>query len=395
VQSLLSVLADLSWPFAIALAWVAGEFGHRWTGLPKISFYGLVGFVLARSQIGVLPQSGGVTMLLMADVALGLILFEMGYRINLRWLRNNPWLVVMGLVEAFGTFVVVYWIASQFGVTTMNALLLASLAMSSSPATVLRVINEERSSGQVTERVLHLTAINCVLAVFTFNAIVGLWIFSSSGDWLGATSRSLIVLLASAGVGALFGVAVPAMLRKLGNMAQDATVAFALSVILLVALTYSTSLSPLLATLAFGLVARHRRVAFSKTQRNFGALGELLTVLLFVFAASTMQWPTIAAGTGLALLVIGARFITKVVSVMAFSHVSGISWRKGALTGMALTPVSAFIILMLEHARQSGVDIGHELGALAAVTLILEIVGPIVFQRALIWARETQQKGAP
>jgi Kef-type K+ transport system membrane component KefB len=395
VPSLLTILADLSWPFAIAVAWVAGEFGHRWTGLPRISFYGLVGFVLAQSSIGVLPQAGSATMLLMADVALGLILFEMGYRINLRWLRNNPWLLVTGLVEAFGTFAVVYLIANQFGVTSMNALLLAALAMSSSPATVLRVINEERSSGQVTERVLHLTAINCVLAAFTFNVIVGLWIFHSSGDWLGASSSSLAVLLASAGVGALFGVGVPAMLRKLGNLEQDATVAFALSVILLVALTYSISLSPLLATLAFGLVVRHRRVAFSKTQRNFGALGELLTVLLFVFAASTMQWPNLAVGTGLALLVIGARFITKVASVTAFSHVSGISWRKGALTGVALTPVSAFIILLLEHARQSGVDLGHEVMALAAVTLILEVAGPIVFQRALIWAKETQQKGPP
>ncbi len=104
MPSLLTILADLSWPFAIAVAWVAGEFGHRWTGLPRISFYGLVGFVLAQSSIGVLPQAGSATMLLMADVALGLILFEMGYRINLRWLRNNPWLLVTGLVEAFVPF---------------------------------------------------------------------------------------------------------------------------------------------------------------------------------------------------------------------------------------------------------------------------------------------------
>jgi Kef-type K+ transport system membrane component KefB len=389
VQTLLSILTDLSWPFAIAIAWVTGEFGHRWTGLPRISFYGLVGFALAQSQIGVLPQVGSGPMLLLADVAFGLILFEMGYRINLRWLSNNRWLAVTALVEAIGTFAVVYWIASWFGVTSMNALLLAALAMSTSPATVLRVINEEHSSGQVTERVLHLTAFNCVLAVFTFNAIVGFWIFHSSGDLLGATGTSFIVLLASAGVGALFGIAVPAMLRRLGNMVRDATVAFALSVILLVALTYSTQLSPLLATLAFGLVARHRRVAFSKTQRNFGALGELLTVLLFVYAASTLEWPKIAAGVGLALIIIAARFATKVVSVTAFSHLSGISWRKGALTGMALTPVSVFIILLLEHARQSGVELSGEVQALAAMTLMLELIGPIVLQRALIWARET------
>jgi Kef-type K+ transport system membrane component KefB len=389
VQTLLSILTDLSWPFAIAIAWVAGEFGHRWTGLPRISFYGVIGFVLAQSQIGVLPHAGSGPLLLLADVAFGLILFEMGYRINLRWLLNNRWLAVTAVVEATGTFAVVYWIASWFGVSAMNALLLAALAMSTSPATVLRVINEEHSSGQVTERVLHLTAFNCVLAVFTFNAIVGLWVFHSSGDLLDSVGSSFIVLLTSVGVGALFGVAVPAMLRQLGNMVQDATVAFALSVILLVALTYSTQLSPLLATLAFGLVARHRRVAFSKTQRNFGALGELLTVLLFVYAASTLEWPKIAAGLGLAVIIIAARFATKVISVTAFSHLSGISWRKGALTGMALTPVSVFIILLLEHARQSGVELSGEVQALAAMTLILELIGPIVLQRALIWAKET------
>lgn len=392
MQSILAIAADLSWPFAIALAWVAGEFGHRWTGLPRISFYGAIGFILAQHQVGVLPLAGGGPVLVLADVAFGLILFELGYRINLRWLRNNPWIAVAGLVEAIGTFAVVYLIALEFQVTPITALLLASLAMSTSPATVMRVINEERSSGQVTERLVHLTALNCVLAVFIFNAIVGYWMFHSSGDLLDASINSFIVMLASAAAGTVFGLLVPGMLRRIGNVAQDATTAFALAVILLVALTYTTRLSPLLATLAFGLVARHRRVAFSQAQRNFGALGELLTVLLFVFAASTLQWANVRAGAGLALAVIAGRFLTKIVGVTGFAQVGGISWRKGVLTGMALTPVSAFVILLLEHARQRGINLPDELNALEAVTLMLELVGPIIVQRALVWARETPRE---
>ncbi|WP_295991919.1 cation:proton antiporter [Rugamonas sp.] len=392
MQSILSIASDLSWPFAIALAWVAGEFGHRWTGLPRISFYGVVGFALAQTQLGVLPHAGNGPMLILADVAFGLILFELGYRINLRWLKNNPWIAVAGLVEAIGTFAVVYCIAIEFAITPVTALLLASLSMSTSPATVMRVINEERSAGQVSERVMHMSALNCVLAVFTFNVIVGFHMFHSSGDLLAAATGSLSVLLASAAAGAAFGVVVPAMLRRLGNMAQDATVAFALAVILLVAITYTTSLSPLLATLVFGLVARHRRVAFSQAQRNFGALGELLTVLLFVFAASTLEWPKVMAGLGLALAMILGRCVTKIIGVGAFSHVSGISWRKGVLTGVALTPVSVSVVLLLEHARHRGVDFAGELNALAAFILILELLGPIIIQRALIWAKETQHE---
>ncbi|MES2016555.1 MAG: cation:proton antiporter [Pseudomonadota bacterium] len=392
MPSLLTILTDLAWPVAICLAWLAGEFGQRVTGLPRISFYGVVGFVLGAPQIGVLPPSGAGPALLLADVAFGLILFELGYRINLRWLRTNPWFGAAALVESLATFIAIYFVAIWFDTSTMTALMLAALGMSTSPATVIRVINEQRSSGQVTERVLHLSAINCVLAVFTFNVIVGFWIFKSSADIGDATVNSLVALLLSALLGAVFGVVVPGVLRQLGNFSKDATVGFALAVILLVSVTYTIGLSSVVATLAFGLTARHRRVAFSQAQRNFGALGELLTVMLFVFAASTLDWRIMASGSTLtlALAVVLVRLLTKTVGVTLFSQLSGISWRKGALTGLALAPVSVFVILLLEHARLRGVDLSGELRAMAGVTLLLEVFGPILVQRALIWAKESQ-----
>lgn len=383
------IASSLAWPFAIALAWVAGEFGHRWTGLPRISIYGLVGFVLANAQTGLLDTSGSSNIALMANVAFGLILFEFGYRINLHWLRANPWITATGFLESACTFTVVYYVAQWFGTVPMTAMLLASLAMSTSPAGIMRVVNEQRSSGQVTERVLHLTALNCVLAVFTFKVIVGFWVFQTSGSLWQATSTTLVVLIVSAALGALFGVVVPGILRRLGNMAQDATVAFAIAVILLVAVTYTLKLSPVVATLIFGLVARHRRVVLSQTQRNFGALGDLLTVLLFMFAASTLEWNRVTAGVGLAVALLAARVATKTVGVAVLSYFSGVTWQKGALTGMALAPISVFVILLLEQTRHLGISLVDELATLAAMTLVLELVGPVLTQRALIWAKET------
>ncbi len=391
MPDLLTILTNLAWPIAICLAWVAGEFGHRLTGLPRITFYGVVGFALAAPQIGVLPVSGPGPVLVMADVAFGLILFELGYRINLRWLRTNPWFAAGSLVESLGTFIAVYFVAIWMDAAVMTALLMGALAMSTSPAAVIRVINESRSSGQVTERLLHLSALNCVLSVFTFNVIVGFWIFRDSNDIGDATLNTLVAMLLSAVTGAVFGLVVPALLRRLGNLAQDATVGFALAVILLVSITYTSQLSPVVATLAFGLTARHRRVAFSQAQRNFGPLGELLTVLLFVFAASTLDWQVVAEGSALAFAVVLVRLLTKTAGVTLFSELSGISWRKGALTGFGLAPVSVFVILLLEHARVGGVNLTGELRAMAAVTLILEVFGPIIVQRALCWARETQE----
>lgn len=391
MPDLLSVLTSLAWPFAIAIAWLAGEFGQRWTGLPRISFYGVIGFALGSSQIGVLPAPDAGPVALLADIAFGLILFELGYRINLRWLRVNPWIGVAGLVEAGLTFAAVYLVAIAFGSPEITALMMAALSMATSPATVLRVINEQRSSGQMTERVLHLSALNCVLAVFAFNATVGFWIFNTFEDVSDAIWHSLVVLAASCLAGAVFGLAVPAVLRAIGNPRQDATVAFALAVVLLASICDTAGLSPVVASLAFGLAARHRRIAFSQAQRNFGALGELLTVLLFVYAASTLNWRIVAEGSVLALAVVGVRVLTKVAGVTAFAHLSGISWRKGALTGLGLAPLSVFVILLLEHARHAGVQVVEELRAMAAVTMLLEVFGPIIIQRALMWAREAPE----
>lgn len=391
MPDLLSILTSLAWPVAIALAWLAGEFGQHFTGLPRVTFYGLVGFALASGQVGILPVPNGGAALVAADIAFGLMLFELGYRINLRWFRTNPWLGVASLVEAGATFAGVRWIALAFGTEPTTALMLAALAMATSPATVVRVVNEQRASGQVTERVMHLAAVNCVLAVFAFNLVVGYWMFRSTEDLGEAAWLSFRSLVVSGLAGAFAGVAVSALLRALGNLAQDATVAFALSVILLVSVTYTFRLSPVVAALAFGLTARHRRVAYGQAQRSFGALGDLLTVLLYVYCASMLDWRIVSAGLVPSLAMVAVRLVTKTAGVALFSPLSGISWRKGALTGLGLAPLSIFIILVLEHARVSGVALPAAAQAMAAVSLLLELGAPVILQRALVWARETPE----
>lgn len=385
----LVISSELAWPLAVLLAWLAGEFIHRWTKLPRISVYGLVGFLCAQAFPELFATESSSPVIVLANVAFGLILFELGYRVNLHWLRINPWVALSGLVETFATFGVVYLIAHLSGLPSMTSLLLASLAMSTSPAGVLRVINEQRSSGQVTERVLHLVALNCVLAVLTFKVIVGFWVFETSGSLTQAISHSVIELVASALLGAISGMLVPAVLRHLGTLARDGTVAFALFVVILVAITHAADLSPVLATLAFGLTARHRRVNFARTQRNFGAIGELLTILLFVFAVSTLDWINVVNGGWLALVLLLARFLVKMAGVAAFSHLSGISWKKGMATGVAMAPMSVFVVLLLEQTKYAGIVLVDELAAVAAMTLFMEVLGPIITQRSLIWARET------
>ena len=380
---------QLAWPLAMTLAWMAGELIYRWTALPRIAVYGLAGFVFGNLAAGYLPPSEAKNFMLLANLGFGLILFELGYRINLRWLRNNPWIVATSLLEAACTFAAVYLVAHLCGMERLPAALTASLAMSSSPAGLLRVLNEEGAAGQVTERAMHLTALNCVMAVFTFNIVVGIGVFQTSGDIAHAAGSSLLVLAASAGLGALFGALVPLWLRMI-DASRDGTLAFALAVVLLVAITSVLPLSPVLAALTFGLVARHRRISLSPAQRNFGVLGDLLTVLMFFFVATKVQVEHVSGGIALGLLLVLVRAVVKVAVCTLFARVSGISARKGALSGLALTPMAVFAIILMEQTRWNGVDLFDSLAPLAAVMLLLDVAGPILTQRAVVWANETR-----
>lgn len=386
------IFSETTWPLALALAWVTGELLHRRLKIPRVSTYCFIGFILGAAQTGFLPQPVGRQILLPADIAFGLILFELGYRINLHWLRTNPWLGITSITESTCSFIAVFIIARLSEIPLAPALLLAALAIPTSPAVVLRVANDLRSSGQVTERMLHLAAFNCVLAVVVFRIASGCLTISSSGNILHALWNSLMVLFVSAGIGVFFGVAVPAILRKSGDINRNATIAFAIAVILLTVLTRTLDLSPLLATLAFGAVARNRRIALSQAERNFGSLGDLMTLYLFVFVAAILDWRKASLGVGMGLAIIAVRIMTKTAITTLFARLSGITWRKGALTGLTLTPLSVFAVLLPEQSRYFELNLPNEMAPITAIILLLGIIGPIVTQFSLIRAEEADDE---
>jgi Kef-type K+ transport system membrane component KefB len=90
----------------------------------------------------------------------------------------------------------------------------------------------------------------------------------------------------------------------------------------------------------------------------------------------------------MAVAVILARTAAKVAGTTLFAHWSGISWRKGLYTGLALTPLSVFAVLMLEQTRHLGLVLMDQIAALAGIVLVLAVVGPLVTHWALIRSGE-------
>lgn len=383
------LLQSIAWPLVLLLAWFLAEMLFERWHIPRVTSYVAVGLVGGLVNLpGLTTDVPGLPFL--ANVALSLVLFELGYRINLRWFRHNPWMLALGVVESIVTFVAIYWVSGWFDLPVDHRLIIAALSISASPAGVVRVANELRSAGQVTERVLHLCAINCLMSVVALKLVVGYWYLSTSGDLALAVFGSMYVVATSVAVGALLGVAVPWLLRQRSTHERGVTVVFALAVLLLTTAAYGLKLSPLLAALTFGIVARERRVHLTNAQRDFGTAGDLLSVFLFVYIASLLNWADVGAGLLMGLMLIAVRTTSKVGCNLVAARLSGITERKGLLTGLALTPMSAFAILLLEQSRVYGfAPAVAVLSAMAGMMLVQELLGPVVTQRALMAAQET------
>jgi len=383
------LLQAVAWPLVLLLAWFVGERLHERWQVPRVTSYVGVGLLGGLVNLpGLTTDIPGLPFL--ANVALSLVLFELGYRINLRWFRHNPWVLLQGVLESIATFGLIYWVTGWLSLPIDQRLIIAALSVSASPAGVVRVANELRSAGQATERVLHLCAINCALAVLALKLVVGYWHLSTSGDLVMAAFGSVHVVATSVAMGGLLGVVVPWLLRFRASQARDMTVVFALSVLLLTTAAYGLRLSPLLAALAFGIVARERRVHLTNAQRDFGTAGDLLAVFLFVYIASLLDWAQVASTLWLGVLLIAVRTASKVAFGLAAARLSGITERKGVLTGLALTPMSAFAILLLEQSRLMGFEPAVAvLSVLTGMMLLQELLGPVITQRALRAARET------
>lgn len=389
------LLQAVTWPLVLLVAWFLGERLNESAGIPRVSSYVAVGLVASLFNLpGVTESVPGLPFL--ANVALSLVLFELGYRIHLRWFRHNPWVLVLGLVESVLTFALVYFAAGWFALPVDTRLIIASLSVSASPAGIVRVANELRSTGQVTERVLHLCAINCMVAVLALKLVVGYWHLSTSGDMVQAVLGSVHVLVTSVAAGALLGVAMPALLRAQRIQARDVTLVFALAVLLLTTLSYGLKLSPLLAALTFGIVARERRVHLTNAQRGFGTAGDLLNIFMFVYIAALLDWRAVPAGLALGLTLMVVRTASKVLCNVAAARLSGSTERKGVLAGLALMPMSAFAILLLEQSRILGFAPARDvLAVMAFMMLVQELLGPLVTQRALHAAAETHVTQEP
>ncbi|MDF9428749.1 sodium:proton exchanger [Cupriavidus gilardii] len=392
-----------TWPLAPSgLFWVglalvgaglAGEVCRMYLRLPRIVGYAATGLLAGTLGRPIVDQTMIAQTRILIDMALALALFELGHRLSLVWLRANRWLLFTSASESLLTWGLVTAALQWIGMSPTVAILAGGIAVSTSPSIVLQLKNELRAEGQVTERLMAMTALNSMYAAVIVQLATG-WLHSEYGNLGAALLHPLYLLVGSCLVAWLVGKLSQAVYARMPADDQYSFLVLVGIVLFTLALTRLLKLSMPLTLLLAGVVFKHQDNQPRVWPAHFGSAGTLLIIVMVVslgLPLTVRDWSI--AGVAAIVLVL-LRHLAKLGGVVSLGSFSGLSVRQCVALGVALGPMSGLAYLLMSDVARLYPETGEMLNAIVLCALAIEqIAAPVLAAWALRYAGEVRGNG--
>lgn len=366
---------------------MGGYFAHRLRWLPSITGFMAVGLVVGPQGLGLIGPEGMAQAKIIVDVALALILYQLGLSLDLKVLLADRRLLLVSLAEAVATFAFTYAALAQVGISGVVAAVMATIGISSSPAVLIHVGHELGASGPVTDRARALVALNNVLAFVAFSAVLPVLYQHNDAGWAVTLGAPAWRLLGSAALGVALGWLLHSAARRTQRASQYHLALVIGAVMFALGGSQSLHLSGLLAPLVLGVTARSLEQQSLIADLEFGAAFELFFIALFVYAGANLHLAEIwhyAAAAGAFVL---ARAAAKLVTVGSVGYLTGVPLRQGLSAGLLLLPMAGLAIGLTATTLELFPEQGATVSAVVlAGVAVLETIGPPIAAQAFRWS---------
>lgn len=384
-------LGQLGWfAFLLIIAVALGEVAHL-LRLPRLLGFVGAGMILGPHGTGLMHYSAISGLRIMVDVALGLLLFELGHWLDLSWLKRNRWLIVTSLLEAALAFFAVYGALRLAGVESIYATGAAAIGMSTSPAVIVQITREVRSQGQVTERLRMLTALNSAYAVIATTVWLSWLHMEYRGSPGIAVLHPLYLIGGSIALGLVVAVFTGIIPRRFRGHPNTALLSLLGLILLLIAAARAVGLSPLLTLLSFGVLARQWVGWLRVLPAHFATISSITAVVLFALIGASLDLGLLRGAATAAIAFVLARLAAKWVVALLTASPSGLRRGKGSHLGLGLAPMSGLAVVLVQDVGDLYPSFPRDLFVIVLATVsLLELIGPVLTKIALTRARETR-----
>lgn len=372
-----------------AVAFLVGHMTRRFVS-EVIVFLG-IGILVGPDALNLVTRQGLVSLDPVIAVALGAIVFGIGERLELPVLRQiRATLLPIALLESVLVFFLALFGLLAIGQSLAVSYLLAAIAVSTSPTTLVAVIANKRARGRFTDHLMSATAVNNLVSAVLFGLGLPI-VLAAQGTGPG---QGLVAFGQLVGLSLVIGVAGAWVLRRF--MAEvhsnGERLLFVLVVLLsVVAISLAVGAPVVISTLIAGaLLANDAR----DTRPLFAALRTLeapIFLVFFIVAGAGVHLDELASVGITGVVYVLARTIGKVAGGWGGAEISRAGRRAGwgPWIGAGLTPFAGMAIglaaFTLEKATSAGLEeLGGSVSAIVLGSVVVfELLGPIAVGRAL------------
>lgn len=371
----------------VLLGFGGGKLAERF-GLPAVTAFLLVGiafgpFGLRLISVDQLAQIGFVE-----PLALGLIVFLVGEELTPRALLSRHWSFWLTSALAVGLPLVLVGV----GIYLLRpdptlAVLLAIIAVSGAPATVMAILHEVQKRGRACDTLLGTAALDNVVTVVLYAIAVPVLLYGGGSRLvtgaLPLIARDIGVAMV---VGVVVGYGVARLLERIADEGQMLVMGL-MAVALLVALDEVLHSSVILACLSAGIVVaimEERRGVKGRLFRIMSTVKYGVYIVFFTVAGAALQ-PGLALSAGLvAVAYMVLRSVGRIGAGIIGGRAAGYGTRDATLLGLGLLPQAGVAVGLAIDAGETFPVAGPVVNAVVLASIVVfELVGPLAVRRAV------------
>ncbi|MBV8634838.1 MAG: cation:proton antiporter [Burkholderiaceae bacterium] len=373
----------------LILGLIGGQLVARINWMPRITGYLLIGFFLGPGGMHLLSGEMAGMMRVFADAAMALMVYQLGRYVDIVWLLRERWLLLTIVFSALLTFLFVWGLLEWTGTTRNTAMLTGVFAIGTSPAIIMAVMGDLRAEGHITRRLAAMSALNNCLALLGAYILLPLVASEKSAPVTTLLSHTAYSVGGSLLVAYLTYLLLMPLARWLGRQRKQQFVLVIAMLAMALGAAYAFHLPVLMTMLAFAILSRNLDHRYDLMELEFGIVGELFVVLMFVSFGAAMEVDHLPALIVPVIMVVLARAAAIGGTSFALARPAKLSWKQAAWFSIGSLPLTESGFGLIQISAIYPDTTADLVPLIVSSLLVLEILGPIATQFALLKSGET------
>lgn len=360
---------------------------NRW--MPRITGYLLVGLALGAEGLNWLSDDVLKLANIFADIAVALVVYQLGRYVDLGWLGREKWLLATVVSGALFCFALVWGVLEWLGIARPLAMLAGVLAIGTSPSIVMVVVRDLKAEGLVTRRLAAMAALSNFFALLAAYALLPALAIEGPTPAGALVSHALYSLCGSLALAYVTYRMMMPLARLLGHQRSRQFVLVIAIITLTIGAAYALQLPLLLTMLVFAILSKNLDLQYDLMELELGVASELFIVILFVTIGASIRLPGLFAVGAFVAGLLCARAAAMGASVALFVHPAKLKWKQAALLSLGTLPMAEAALGLKQISYLYPHTTADLMPLLAGTLVVSELIGPIITQFALIKSGES------